>query len=105
MAAVSFRLCSFVLFCSFLQLQFQLSESQFPKDSGLYNETYTEGEQILRNKIESDPDVEYLIHPQRQMINTNQYFFIEPQNEDYIIGLILDPVRKMNHPIFVVDLF
>jgi hypothetical protein len=85
----------FLLFYSILQLQFQFHYSQYPEDSGLYNETYAAGEKILRDEIESNPDVEYIIYPEREMIDTNQYYFSEPQNEDYVIGLIIDPVSDL----------
>lgn len=74
--------------------------SQYPENSGLYNETIDKGEKVLRDFIESDPDVEYILYPERRMIDTDQYHFIEPQNEDYTIGIIIDPVS-----FFLIDFF
>jgi hypothetical protein len=66
--------------------------TQYPEDSALFNETYVTGEKVLRAEIEADPDVEFIIYPAREMIDTNQYYFIEPQTEDYTIGILIDPV-------------
>lgn len=73
-------------------LSFFFISSQYPEDSKLYNETIEAGEVILRESIESHPDVEYIIHPDRRMIDTNNYYFIEPEAEDYTIGILVDPV-------------
>jgi hypothetical protein len=95
----------FLLFSSILQHQFQFHFCQYPEDSGLYNETYAAGEKILRDEIESNPDVEYILYPEREMIDTNQYYFIEPQNEDYVIGLIIDPVSDPTFRLLVNFIF
>ena len=67
--------------------------SQYPEDSNLYNESIGAGEEILRASIESNPDVNFIIHPERRMIDINEYVFIQPEIEDYVIGISIDPVR------------
>jgi hypothetical protein len=89
---VPLRMERFIFF--FLWLSAVLT--QYPEDSGLFNETYIKGEKVLRESIEADPDVEYIIYPEREMIDISQYHFIEPQAEDYTIGLLIDPVSRLH---------
>ena len=46
----------------------------------------------LQAQIETDPDVELIIHPDRELLYTGTYVFQNPDTEDYRIGILMDPV-------------
>jgi hypothetical protein len=66
--------------------------AQYPEGSGKYNEAIIEGRDNLEELISEHPDVEFIIHPDRKLIDSKIYTFEEPENEDYTIGIIMDPV-------------
>ncbi len=82
------------LFLSFVVIFSSFVTCQYPEGSGLYNQSLVAGKKTLGDQIEKHPDIEYVIHPDRAMIYTSDYYFIEPEYEDYTIGIIVDPVRR-----------
>lgn len=69
-----------------------LVTGQWPEDSSKYAEVLQEQTEDLNALIETHPDVELIIHPDRAMIYTNTYRYARPETEDYIVGIIIDPV-------------
>jgi hypothetical protein len=76
------------LFCSIGYVS-----AQWPEDSAKYAEVLSQETEDLNALIETHADVELIIHPERAMIYTSTYTHDRPETEDYIVGIIIDPVR------------
>ena len=75
-----------------LALALQTAFAQYTRHSPKYNETMDAATLELQAQIETDPDVELIIHPDRALLYTGNYVFQNPDTEDYRIGILMDPV-------------
>jgi hypothetical protein len=71
-----------------------LVKSQWPDDSAKYAEVLLQETEDLDALIETHEDVELLIHPDRALIYADTYRYARPETEDYIVGIIIDPVSE-----------
>lgn len=68
--------------------------AQWPDDSAKYAEVLSQETEDLDALIETHEDVELIIHPDRALIYTSEYRYARPETEDYIVGIIIDPVSQ-----------
>ncbi len=71
-----------------------LAQSQWPKDSDKYAQVMDANQALLQAQLNSNPTVEHIIDPSKSLIYADNYFFIDPDNEDYRIGILVDPVSQ-----------
>lgn len=71
--------------------------AQYRRYSPKYNETMDAATLELQAQIETDPDVELIIHPDRALLYTGNYVFQNPDTEDYRIGILMDPVGLFSY--------
>ena len=86
-----FRKIWFVVYFIF-SFRLELLHSQYTVNDPKYDEVMEQSTETLQAFIETHEDVEFIIHPDREMIYTDNYVFAEPVTEDYRIGILLDPV-------------
>ena len=72
-----------------------LVSAQWEEDTAKYAEVIMQETDKLDALIETHEDVEFIIHPEREQIFTDEYRYARPETEDYIVGIIVDPVSEL----------